>query len=90
MRDRPFGVGLCFVRQIYRDTVSPLPEAIRYACDFAGPDLLLIATDHPRVDPKLIVANIQSLALPVQEEGKVFGENARRLFRGEPDTAPVA
>lgn len=70
-----------YLRQIYLDTVSPLPMAIRYAYDFVGPDRLLFASDHPWVDPKLITTNVVGLKLPSTDEKKIFGDNARRLFR---------
>ena len=49
-----------YLRQIYLDTVSPIALAIRYGYDFAGPDRLLYASDHPWVDPDLIVSKIDS------------------------------
>ncbi len=70
-----------YLRQVYLDCVSPLPQAIRYGRDFVGADRLLFASDHPWVDPKLIVDAIASLRLPADEEAKVFGGNARELFR---------
>jgi predicted TIM-barrel fold metal-dependent hydrolase len=70
-----------YLRQVYFDMVTPLPLTMRYAYDFAGPDRLLFATDHPWVDPNLIVRGIESLKLRRQEEEKIFAGNARRLFR---------
>lgn len=70
-----------YLRQIYLDTVSPTPMAIRYGYDFVGPDRLLYASDHPWVDPKLIAGAVRSLKLPLEDERKIFGENARKLFR---------
>jgi predicted TIM-barrel fold metal-dependent hydrolase len=34
------------------DIVSPLPEAMRFALDFSGPDRLLFSSDHPWVNLK--------------------------------------
>lgn len=70
-----------YLRQVWLDTVSPLAMSIRYGFDFVGPDRLLYASDHPWVDPKLIVDNVRSLRFPTAEESKIFGGNARRLFR---------
>jgi predicted TIM-barrel fold metal-dependent hydrolase len=70
-----------YLRQIYLDTVSPLAMSIRYGYDFVGADRLLFASDHPWVDPKLIVSNVRSLKLPREDESKIFSENAKRLFR---------
>jgi predicted TIM-barrel fold metal-dependent hydrolase len=69
-----------YLREVYLDVVSPLPEAIRYAHTFAGPDRLLYASDHPWVDPSLIVANVKALRLPAADEARLFRDNARKLF----------
>jgi predicted TIM-barrel fold metal-dependent hydrolase len=47
--------------------------------DFAGPDRLLFATDHPWVDPNLIVRSIESPKLPREDEEKIFAGNARQI-----------
>jgi predicted TIM-barrel fold metal-dependent hydrolase len=70
-----------YLRQVYLDIVSPLPLAIRFAYDFMGPDRLLFASDHPWVDPKLILSSLQELRLPEEAVGKILFANARRLFR---------
>jgi predicted TIM-barrel fold metal-dependent hydrolase len=70
-----------YLRQVYLDIVSPLPLAIRFAYDFMGPDRLLFASDHPWVDPKLILSSLQELKLPEEAVGKILFDNARRLFR---------
>jgi predicted TIM-barrel fold metal-dependent hydrolase len=69
-----------YLRQIWLDTVTPIAMAIRYGYDFAGPDKLLFASDHPWVDPKLIIGNIRSLKLSREDENKIYFENARTLF----------
>jgi predicted TIM-barrel fold metal-dependent hydrolase len=69
------------LRRVYFDTVTPIALAIRYAYDFSGSDRLLFASDHPWVDPGVIVGAIRSLNLPAGDEAKIFGGNARRLFR---------
>jgi predicted TIM-barrel fold metal-dependent hydrolase len=70
-----------YLRQIWLDTVSPLAMSIRYGYDFVGPDRLLYASDHPWVDPKMIAENVRSLRFPAADESKIFGGNARRLFK---------
>jgi predicted TIM-barrel fold metal-dependent hydrolase len=42
---------------------------------------MLYSSDHPWVDPKLISGHIQGLKLPPQDEAKIFGENAKKLFK---------
>jgi predicted TIM-barrel fold metal-dependent hydrolase len=62
------------------DIVSPLPMAIRYGYDFVGPDRLLYASDHPWVAPALILDCLRKLQLPAEDEQKILGGNAKRLF----------
>ena len=50
-----------YLRSIYMDIVSPLPEAMRFALDFSGPDKLLFASDHPWVQPKEILDPLRRL-----------------------------
>ncbi len=70
-----------YLKQVWLDIVSPLALTIKYGYDFVGPERLLYSSDHPWVDPQLIVSNLQSLKLPQAEEEKIFGGNARRLFK---------
>jgi aminocarboxymuconate-semialdehyde decarboxylase len=70
-----------YLRQIWLDAVSPLPEAIRYGHDFVGTDRILYASDHPWVDPKLIASCIDKLELPAADRQKIYSGNARRLFQ---------
>jgi predicted TIM-barrel fold metal-dependent hydrolase len=70
-----------YVRSIYMDIVSPLPEAMRFALDFSGPEKLLFSSDHPWVQPKDILDPFFSLKLPAATEEKILAGNARALFR---------
>ncbi|HET8548414.1 MAG TPA: amidohydrolase family protein, partial [Bryobacteraceae bacterium] len=69
-----------YLKEVWFDTVSPIALAIRYGLDFAGPDKMLFASDHPWVDPKLILGLVRGLNLPADTEAKVFGGNAKALF----------
>ena len=69
-----------YLRAIYLDIVSPLPEAMRFAVDFSGADKLLFASDHPWVQPKEILNPFRSLNLDATAEAKILGGNARALF----------
>ena len=69
-----------YLRNVYMDIVSPLPEAMRFALDFSGPDRLLFASDHPWVDPQLILETLRSLKLPAADERRILRDNARELF----------
>ena len=70
-----------YLKQIWFDTVSPIGMAIRYGIDFAGPEKMLYSSDHPWVDPKMILGLVRGLKLPVETEAKVLGGNAKALFR---------
>jgi predicted TIM-barrel fold metal-dependent hydrolase len=45
-----------------------------------GPDKLLYGSDHPWVDPALIMNSVKSLGLPPEDERKIFRDNAVKLF----------
>ncbi len=70
-----------YLRSIYMDIVSPLPEAMRFALDFSSADKLLFSSDHPWVQPGEILIPLRSLNLPVATESKILSGNARQLFR---------
>jgi predicted TIM-barrel fold metal-dependent hydrolase len=70
-----------YLRDIYMDIVSPLPEAMRFALDFTSADRLLFASDHPWVEAAEILGPFRSLGLPPDTEARILGGNARRLFR---------
>ena len=70
-----------YLRSIYLDIVSPLPEAMRFALDFCGPEKLLFSSDHPWVQPQEILEPLRSLQLAPSTEAKILAGNARRLFQ---------
>jgi predicted TIM-barrel fold metal-dependent hydrolase len=70
-----------YLRSIYLDIVSPLPEAMRFALDFCGPEKLLFSSDHPWVQPQEILEPLRSLQLAPATEAKILAGNARRLFQ---------
>jgi len=67
-------------RQCYLDIVSPMPLAMRFGHDFMGADRLLFGSDHPWVDPRLILDGLRSLKLPSEDERKILGGNAKKIF----------
>jgi predicted TIM-barrel fold metal-dependent hydrolase len=69
-----------YLRSIYMDIVSPLPEAMRFALDFSSADRLLFSSDHPWVQPAEILEPLRSLQLSPADEAKILAENAQRLF----------
>ena len=70
-----------YLRQVYFDIVSPLPQAMRLVYDLAGPDRLFFGSDHPWVDPKLIMERPRSVGLQGRVRKRSFSHNARDLFR---------
>jgi predicted TIM-barrel fold metal-dependent hydrolase len=70
-----------YLRNIWLDVVSPLPLAIKFAYEFVGANRLLFSSDHPWVEPRLIADCVRTAGLPDEAEEKLFGTNARRLFR---------
>lgn len=73
-----------YLRSIYMDIVSPLPEAMRFALDFSSEDKLLFSSDHPWVEPQAILDPLRSLKLTASTEAKILGSNARTLFDLQP------
>ena len=69
-----------YLRRVWFDCVSPLPQAMRFLIDLLGSDRLLFASDYPWVDPALILATLRSLKLTRAAEDAVLHGNARRLF----------
>lgn len=69
-----------YLRDIYMDIVSPLPEAMRFALDFSSPDRLLFSSDHPWVEPSAILEPLRSLKLAAADEAKILRGNAQSLF----------
>jgi predicted TIM-barrel fold metal-dependent hydrolase len=82
-----------YLRRVHFDIVSPLPAAMRLCCELVGPANLLFASDHPWVDPRLILEALRSLRLPPDEEAAILGGNASALFgldaRESPGRKPV-
>jgi len=74
-----------YLKQVYLDIVSPLPQAMRFAWELMGPDHLIYASDHPWVDPKLILDGLRSLSLPKADEEKILGGNAENCSGSDPD-----
>jgi len=50
------------------------------AYDFMGADRFLYASDRPWVSPTGILDGLRSMLLPADEETKVLGGNASKLF----------
>jgi predicted TIM-barrel fold metal-dependent hydrolase len=69
-----------YLKLIWLDIVSPLPLAIRFGYDFMGPERLLYSSDHPWVDPSVVLDALRSLKLPAADEARILHGNAKQLF----------
>ena len=69
-----------YLKRVWLDTVTPIGLGIKYACEFAGTGKILYSSDHPWVDPRLIVEQVESQKLPASATRQIYAENARRLF----------
>jgi predicted TIM-barrel fold metal-dependent hydrolase len=70
-----------YLRRVWLDTVTPIGLGIRFAHDFAGPDKLLYSSDHPWVDPQIIIDQVESQKFSSADRAKLYAQNARELFR---------
>jgi predicted TIM-barrel fold metal-dependent hydrolase len=69
-----------YLKRVWLDIVSPSPLAMKFAHEMLGADRLLFASDHPWVEPNVILEPLRSLKLSRAEEAKILGGNARALF----------
>ncbi len=69
-----------YLRGIYFDAVNALPAVIRFGIEMVGAERMLYSSDHPWVNPQLIIDNVRSLSLPADQEALIFSGNARKLF----------
>lgn len=70
-----------YLKRVWLDTVTPIGLGIRFAHDFAGPDKLLYSSDHPWVDPQIIIDQVESQNFSTTDRAKLYAQNARKLFR---------
>lgn len=69
-----------YLKQIWLDIVSPLPEAILFCHSLLGAERLLFASDHPWVEPQVILAALAKTGLPAADQIKIRSANAIQLF----------
>ena len=70
-----------YLRQVWLDVVSPLPLAMRFAVDFMGAERLIFASDHPWVEPGIILRALQSVPLSAADQARILRGNAAKLFK---------
>ena len=69
-----------YLKRVWLDTVTPIGLGIKYACEFTGTGKILYSSDHPWVDPRIIVEQVESLKLSAPALRQIYSENARKLF----------
>lgn len=80
-RDHITQSPMTYYRRVFLDLVSPSALALRYAYDFAGADRLLFGSDHPWMTMVEFVELVDGLDVPAEDKAKIFGLNARELFK---------
>ncbi len=72
-----------YIKRLYVDTMSFHPPTIRCAIDTIGIDHIVMGSDFPPVpEPvKRTVDTVKALSLSKEDEAKVLGGNAARLFK---------
>jgi predicted TIM-barrel fold metal-dependent hydrolase len=69
-----------YLKRVWLDTVTPIALGIGYAHEFAGADKLLYGSDHPWVDPQLVIDRIESQNFSAADRARIYARNARELF----------
>ncbi|HUQ94252.1 MAG TPA: amidohydrolase family protein [Bryobacteraceae bacterium] len=69
-----------YLKRVWFDTVTPIGLAIRYAYDFAGPAKILYSSDHPWVDPQIIIDQVDAQKFPAADRTRIYSGNAKALF----------
>ena len=70
-----------YLKRVWLDTVTPIGLGIKYACDFATTDKILFSSDHPWVDPQIIIDQVDGQKLAASDTAKIYSQNARALFQ---------
>ena len=69
-----------YLKRVYLDTCSPSVQALQYAFDFSGPERMVLGTDHPWVDPQLMITLVEDMNISEQEKMLIFSGNAGTLL----------
>lgn len=72
-----------YFKMMYLDTVNFDPNALMCGLGFAGPDRLLLGSDHPHQIGSIVRCAPAIASLPVDEsvKEKILGGNAKGMFR---------
>lgn len=70
-----------YLKRVWFDTVTPIGLAIQYAYQFAGPAKILYSSDHPWVDPQIIIDQVDAQKFPESDRARIYSGNAKALFK---------
>ena len=72
-----------YQNQVYPDSISGYPPAMRCCLEFVGPDHICLGTDyaHNIGNWDHAIESVRRLGLPDQETDKILGGNAKRILR---------
>ncbi|MGO8917599.1 MAG: amidohydrolase family protein [Stellaceae bacterium] len=78
-------------RRLYFDTVLFEARALRFLCDTAGADKVLLGSDHPfPIGDSAPLRIVEETPLSAAERRAILGETAARIFHLEASGAPPA
>ena len=72
-----------YLKMFYMDSINFDPDALMFGLKFAGPDKVLLGSDHPHLIGSLKRCVPAITGLPISEEAKqkILGGNAKALFK---------
>lgn len=76
-------VGRALTNTFFDTAATPFlykPEIFKFVAEIAGADKILLGSDYPLMPPKRVIAQVESLELPLGVNTKILGDNARRLL----------
>lgn len=78
----PHPPSLYYRRQVYIDSISFNPPAMRCALEFAGVERVLFGSDYPHLarDPAQAADSVRNLGLPEKDTRDILGGNSAALF----------
>lgn len=71
-----------YQEQVYPDSISSYPPALKCCLDFVGPEHILLGTDYAH-GPGIIeqaVADVKGMGLSPEDTDSILGGNAARIF----------
>lgn len=69
-----------YLQHIYMDIVSPQALAMEFAYRLVGAGRLLFSSDHPWVDPGLVLGELNKVQMPAEDRQRILSGTAQQLF----------